>query len=596
LRILISAVMERTLERDRVERRLAAILVADVVGYSRLMGADDEGTLAHLTAHHNALVSPKIEEHHGRIVRTTGDGLLVLFASVVEALQCAVEVQRGMIKRNAGVPPDTRIEFRIGINVGDIIIDGGSIHGEGVNVAARLEALAEPGGICVSDRVQEDMHGRLDIAFQNAGEQQLKNIARPVRVYHVRLGGKSVESAPVLPDKPSIAVMPFTNMSGDPEQEYFADGMVEEIITAISRMHWLFVIARNSSFTYKGRIVDVKQVGRELGVRYVLEGSVRKAANRVRITARLIDALTGVHLWADRLEGALDDIFELQDQVATSVVGAITPKLQQAEIERAKRKPTGSLDAYDYYLRGISNLHRPTREATSEALQLFYKTIELDPDFSSAHGMAAWCISSRKASGWMMDRANETSEAVRLAPRAVVLGKEDAVALSLAGFALGYVVGELDDAIACIDRALALNPNLATAWYCRGWARVCLGEPELAIKDFAHSMRLSPLDPLMYLAQHGIAAGHFFVGRYDEALLWDKKALQENPNYHGALRVLAASSALAGKLEHAQRAVARLREINPKSRVSDLRGLPFRRPEYIARYVEGLRKAGLPDY
>ena len=384
--------MERTLTRERVERRLTAILMADVVGYSRLIGADDERTLALLNAHHNALVNPKIEEHRGRIVRTTGDGLLVLFASVVDALRCGVEIQRRMVERNAGVSPEVRIEFRMGINVGDIIIDGGSIHGDGINVAARLEALAEPGGICVSGRVQEDIHGRLDVAFQDIGEQQLKNIARPVRVYRVRLNATSPEPAPALPDKPSIAVLPFKNMSGDPEQEYFADGMVEEIITALSRMRWLFVIARNSSFTYKGRAVDVKQVGRELGVRYVLEGSVRKAANRVRITAQLIDALNGAHLWAERFEGALDDIFDLQDQVTASVVGAIAPKLQQVEIERAKRKPTGSLDAYDYYLRGLASLHRATKEASIEALRLFYRAIELDGDFAAAHGQAAWCI------------------------------------------------------------------------------------------------------------------------------------------------------------------------------------------------------------
>jgi adenylate cyclase len=584
------------LEHERVERRLAAILMADVVGYSRLIGADDEGTLVRLSAHHNALVNPKIEEHRGQIVRTTGDGLLVLFASVVDALRCAVEIQRGMVQRNAEVPPATRIEFRMGISVGDIIIDGSSIHGDGVNVAARLEALAEPGGICISDRVQEDVHGRLDIAFRAAGEQQLKNIARPVRVYHVRLNGTPTEAAPVLPDKPSIAVMPFNNVSGDPEQEYFADGVVEEIITALSRIGWLFVIARNSSFTYKGRAVDVKQVGRQLGVRYLLEGSVRKAGNRVRITAQLIDALTGVHLWVDRFEGALDDIFELQDQVTASVVGAVAPKLQQAEIERAKRKPTDSLDAYDYYLRGVARLHRATREATSEALQLLYRALELDPDFSSAHGMAAWCYVRRKANRWMTDRVKETSEAERLARRAVALGKEDAVALSTAGFALLYIVSELDAGAAFIDRARALNPNLASAWYCSGWARVCLGQPASAIKDFAHSMRLSPLDPLIYIAQNGIAWAHFFDGHYDDALLWAEKARRENPTYHSALRILAASSALAGRLLDARRAMARVREIDPELCISDIPGLPpIRNPEHFARYVEGLRKAGLPD-
>jgi TolB-like protein len=585
------------LERERVDRRLTAILMADVVGYSRLIGVDDEGTLAQLNAHHYALVNPKIEEHRGRIVRTTGDGLLVLFSSVVDALRCAVEVQRGMVERNAKVPPEARIEFRMGINVGDIIIDGGSIHGDGVNVAARLEPLAEPGGICVSGRVQEDVHDRFDIAFQDMGEQQLKNIARPVRVYRVRLNGTAADRALALTDKPSIAVLAFSNISGDPDQEYFADGIVEEIITALSRMRWLFVIARNSSFTYKGRAVDVKQVGRDLGVRYVLEGSVRKAANRVRITAQLIDALNGTHLWAERFEGALDDIFDLQDQVTASVVGAIAPKLQQAEIERVKHKRTERLDAYDCYLRGLASFHRATREASNEALRMFRRAIELDHDFAAAHGQAAFCIGRRKANRWMEDWAKEVSEAARLARRAVELGKEDAVALSTGGWALAYVVGDLDDGAAFIDRALALNPNLASTWYFSGWVRVFLGELELAIRHFTQSMRLSPLDPFIYLATTGIAGVHFFAGRYDEALSWAEKALQESPNYHTALRYSAASSALAGRLEDAQKTMARLREIDPDLRVSDLRDMipPVRRPEYYARWVEGLRKAGLPD-
>ena len=372
-----------TLASERAERRLMAILAADVAGYCRLVGADEEGTLAQWKAHWLELIDPKITEHRGRIARITGDGLLVEFASVIAAVRCAAEVQQAMRERNADVPPEKRIEFRMGINVADIIIDGNDMWGDGVNVAARLEALAEPGGICVSGRVQEDVYGRLDIAFQDTGEQQLKNIARPVRVYRVRLNGTAAEPAPALPDKPSIAVMPFNNMSGDPEQQYFADGIVEEIITALAPMRWLLVIARNSSFSYKGRAADVKQVGRELGVRYVLEGSVRKAINRVRIAAQLIDALTGVHLWADRFEGALDDIFELQDQVTASVVGVIAPKLQQAEIERAKHKPAGSLEAYDYDLRGLASPHQVTREASNEALRLFYRGIELDGDFTA---------------------------------------------------------------------------------------------------------------------------------------------------------------------------------------------------------------------
>jgi TolB-like protein len=574
-----------------------AILAADVAGYSRLVGVDEEGTLAQWKSHWCELIEPKINEHHGRIIRITGDGLLVEFTSVIAAVRCAVEVQRTMRERNAAMPQEKRIEFRMGLNVGDIIIDGSDVWGDGVNVAARLEALAEPGGICVSGRVQEDVNGRLDIALEDTGEQQLKNIARRVRVYRVLLDGvaKAVPALP-LPAKPSIAVLPFNNMSGDPEQEYFADGVVEEIITALSRMRWLFVIARNSSFTYKGRAVDVKQVGRELGVRYVLEGGVRKAASRVRITAQLIDAVTGVHLWADRFEGALNDIFDLQDQVTMNVVGAIAPKLQEAEIERAKHKPTQSLDAYDYYLRGLAALHRRTREANDEALRLFYKAIKLDPDFSSAYSMAAWCYSRRKASRWMTDRVTETSETERLARRVGELGREDAVALSTSGFTLAYVVGDLDHGVAFIDRALLLNTNLAAAWTFSGWARIYLGEYKVAREHFAHAMRLSPLDPFVSAAQNGIALVHLCAGRYDEASSWAEKALREDPNYHPALRVFAASNALAGRLEDAQKGVARLREIDPTFRVSDLRDLTgLRRPVDFARYAEGLRKAGLPE-
>jgi TolB-like protein len=580
----------------RVERRLMAILAADVAGYSRLVSADEEGTLAQWKAHCRDLIDPKIKEHSGRIVRVTGDGLLVEFASVIAAVRCAVEVQRAMVERNTDVPQEKRIEFRMGINVGDIIIDGTDMWGDGVNVAARLEALSEPGGICVSGRVQEDVHGRLDIAFEDIGERQLKNIARPVRVYRVRLNGIAKEPAPALPNKPSIAVLPFNNMSGDPEQEYFADGVVEEIITALSRMRWLFVIARNSSFTYKGRAVDVKQVGRELGVRYVLEGSVRKAANRVRITAQLIVAVTGAHLWADRFEGALDDIFDLQDQVTASVVGAIAPKLEQAEVERAKHKPTESLDAYDYFLRGVASLHLWTREGNTEALRLFNRAIEIDSDFSSAYGMAAWCYAERKSERWMLDRARETAEAASLARKAAEVGRDDAIALARGGFALAYVVHDVDAGATLIDRALRLNPNLADAWHFSGWVRVYLGEPELAIEHFAHAMRLNPLDPLTFIMQMGIAFAYFFAGRYDDASSWAEKALREKPEYHPALRVAAASNALAGRMDEARSAMTRSVRLYPTPHISNLKNqIPLRRPEDLARYAEGLRKSGLPD-
>jgi adenylate cyclase len=563
------------------------------------MGADEEGTLAQLKAHRRELMDPKISEHRGRIVKTTGDGMLVEFASVVDALRCAIEVQQGMVKRNADVPQEKRIEFRVGINVGDIIIDGDDIYGDGVNVAARLEGIAEPGDICVSGRVQEDAEGKLEITFENAGEQQLKNIARPVRVYRVRLSDAAPSSRPVLalPDKPSIAVLPFQNMSGDPEQEYFADGIVDEIITALARFRSLFVIARNSTFTYKGRPVDVKQVGRELGVRYVLEGGVRKAANRVRIIGQLVDTTTGAHIWADRFEGGREDIFDLQDQVTASVVGAIAPKLEQVEIERAQRKPTESFDAYDHYLRGMANLYQFTnREATDEALRLFQRAIELDPAFAPAHGAAAQCYAQRKSQAWVTDRVRETAEAARLARRAVELSKDDAVAVSSAGWALAFVVCDLDAGVGFIDRALVFNPNLAMAWYFSGWLRVWLGKPDVAIEHFAHAMRLSPLDPGISYAQIGTAHAHFFAGRYDEASSWARMALREWPDSLPPLRIAAASEASAGRLDNAKRIMARMRQIDPTRSISNLTDAfgPYG-PAEFARYAEALRKAGLPE-
>ena len=398
---------------QRQQRRLAAILAADVAGYSRLMAADESGTLARLKQLRAEVIEPKIAQFHGHIVGSAGDSLLVEFASAVNAVQCAVEVQEGLADQNANLPEDRRMAFRMGVNLGDVIAEDDTIHGDGVNIAARLEKLAEPGSVCIGRNVYDQVKGKLDYGYADLGEQRVHNIPEPVHAYRVKPSkptadtspGLSTKDALPLPDKPSIAVLPFENMSGDREQEYFADGMVEEIITALSRMRWLFVIARNSSFTYKGRAVDVKQVGRELGVRYVLEGSVRKAGNRVRITGQLIDTATGAHLWADRFDGALEDIFDLQDQVTASVVGAIAPKLEQAEIERAKRKPTENLDAYDYYLRGLAGfINGPEEGNDGGVCRIFSRAIELDPNFASAYGMAARCYAQRKSSGWMTDR------------------------------------------------------------------------------------------------------------------------------------------------------------------------------------------------
>jgi TolB-like protein/Tfp pilus assembly protein PilF len=399
-----------------------------------------------------------------------------------------------------------------------------------------------------------------------------------------------------LPDKPSIAVLPFVNMSGDPEPEYFTDGMVEEIITALSRMSWLFVIARNSSFAYKGRAIDIKQIGRELGVRYVLEGSVRKAADRLRITGQLIEASTGVHLWADRFDGDLKDIFDLQDRVASSVIGAIGPKLEQAEIERAKRKPTEHLDAYDYYLRGLASVYRWTKDGVGEGLRLCNKAIELDPDFAAAYGVTAWCYFWRMANGWMSDREQETAEVTRLVGRVTETGRDDAVALSFGGLALGYVTGDADSGIAMCDRASRLNPNLAAAWGASGLLRACHGDPDLAIEHLAHAMRLSPLDPLLFFMQSFTAFAHFVAGRFDEAWPPAEAATREQPNYLSGIRIAAACNICAGRQDEARRHITRALHLDPELRISNLETRVGKiRPKYFEKYVEALRQAGLPE-
>jgi len=589
---------EAVLSTERLERRITAILAADVVGYSRLTSTDEEGTHTRLKEHLHALVYPKIGEHRGRVVKNTGDGMLAEFQSVVDAVRCAVQVQRSMEERNALTPQEHRMEFRIGINVGDIISDGGDIFGDGVNIAVRLQESAKPGGIWVSRRVQEYAGNFVEFEFEDVGDLKLKNIPVPVRAYRVGLFNRIVRSPPALPlpDKPSIAVLPFQNMSGDHEQDYFADGTVEEIITALSRLRWLFVIARNSSFTYKGRSVDIKQVGRELGVRYVVEGSVRKVKDRVRITGQLIDATSGAHLWADRYEGEADGIFELQDQVTSSIVNAIAPKVEKAEIERARRKPTESLDAYDYYLRGLSKLRWGNKKATSEALRLFKRATLLDPDFASAYGMATACYVRRKIYGWTSDNAKETKEAGQLARMAAKVGKDDPLALCWSGHTFAHVLGELEVGAALIDQALALDPNLASAWHFSGWVRLYLGQLETAIDHLAHAMRLSPFDPYLFAMQTGTATALFVAGHYGEALSWAEKAIRLQSNFVGTIRIFAASSALMGRMEEARQAIARVQSIAPALRVSNLGNVvPFRQPEHLERYAEGLRKAGLPE-
>jgi TolB-like protein len=490
------------------------------------------------------------------------------------------------------------------VHVGDVMIRAGDLFGDGVNIAARLQSSAAADGICISSAAHEQVRKILPLTFVDLGMQYLKNI-EPIRAYAVSVAAEPSQAARLadaqtplaLPDKPSIAVLPFQNMSGDPEQDYFADGMVDDIITALSHFKALFVIARNSSFTYKGRAVDVKQIGRELGVRYVLEGSVRKATNRVRITGQLVDTATGAHLWAERFDGGLGDIFDLQDQVTESVVGAIAPAVEKAEIERARRKPTESLDAYALYLRGLAAFYQfGNRQANEEALRLFNSAIALDPDFASAYGRAANCHVFAKTNGWISNTASEIAEVTRLAQRAVELGKDDAVTLAASGWGLAYAVGDLEVGAALIDRALVLNSNLAEAWFYGGWVKNWLGEPELAIERFARAIRLSPLDPRVMVIRNGTAYAHFLLGRYDEAASWAAMALQDNPDFQPGLRVAAASNAMAGRPEQAHKAVARLRHLNPALRVSTLKDMvgPWS-AEDLSRLEEGLRRAGLPE-
>jgi TolB-like protein/class 3 adenylate cyclase/Flp pilus assembly protein TadD len=581
----------------RVERRLAAILAVDVVGYSRLMGADEVGTLAALRAVRRELSDPKIKEQQGRIVKTMGDGLLIEFTSVIGAVRCAVEAQRAMTERNAGVPVDKRIEFRIGIHQGDIIVEDDDIFGDGVNLAARLEGLAEPGGICVSRVVRDEVRDKLDLAFDDLGEQSLKNIARPVHAFAIRLGPRASgaserptfqPTALPLPDKPSIAVLPFQNMTGDTEQEYFVDGMVEEITTAIARLPWLFVIARNSAFTYRGKPVDVKRVAQEFGV--------RKAGNRVRITGQLIDTTTGAHIWADRFDGALDDIFELQDQMASNVAGAIEPKLRQSEIERASRKPTANLTAYDLYLRALAQSYRFTDEGFAQAVVLARQARAIDPSYAPAAAMVGLCRVLQRAQGWGALSADDIADALRLARQALEVERDDADTIWKAAWALFYLGGEATMAAAALDRALALNPNAAHAWLMRGLIDAVRNQPEAAIEALERARRLSPFDPYTFICAHVTGFAHLTARRFEQAIEWADRALHEQPRMVPAMRTKVAANAHLGRLDEARAELSRVLAIDPKLTIAGFRTYAhFEAPEVLELLVTGLRLAGLPE-
>jgi adenylate cyclase len=590
------------LSGERVERRLAAILAADVEGYSRLMGTDEVSTLRGLTQR-RTILDGLIAAHRGRIANTAGDSVLAEFGSAVDAVQCAVEAQAALAKANAALSPDHHINFRIGVHVGDVMVKGGDLFGDGVNIAARLQTLASAGGTCISGVAHDQVRKILPFAFSDLGAQQVKNIEEPVRAFAVTTKGASPvlassnASVPLaLPDKPSIAVLPFQNMSGDPEQEYFADGMVEEIITALSRNRQLFVIARNSSFTFKGRVVDIKQVARDLGVRYVLEGSVRKSGNRVRITGQLIDAASGAHLWADRYDGALEDVFELQDQVAASVVGAIAPSVTQAEMERAKRKPTSSLDAYDYYLRGLAAHWQYTREATGQAVGLYEQAIALDPQFAPAHSALAAVLNLRMVFGWSADPAADASRAIAHAKSALRLGRQDASVLAQSALVLFRQGDEVELADSLLEEAIRLDPNGMVGWLWGGWAKTSLGDHQSAIDYHQRALRLSPLDNRIFFTQAGLAYAYFFLGNYEEGLKCAADALRHHPDFVQALRIAMACHALSGNIEAAQKFWRQVALLSPTDRVSEARKrLPLRRDQDLAKLQEAFRLAGMPE-
>jgi adenylate cyclase len=589
----------------RVERRLAAVLAADVAGYSRLMGFDEVGT-ARTLREHRAVTDALVAKHGGRIVKTTGDGVLLEFPSVVDAVECAVAVQAVMAERNEGVPADRRMLFRIGINLGDILIEEDDILGDGVNIAARLEGIAAPGGICMSSTAYDHVRGKVAVEFADLGEQRLKNIDRPVRAYAAKARGDlGIVAAGVLPsdpeaqkplplpDKPSIAVLPFQNMSSDPEQEYFADGIVEDIITALSRFKSLFVIARNSSFTYKGKAVDIKHVGRELGVRYVLEGSIRKVSNRVRITGQLIDAANGTHVWAGRFDREIDDVFALQDELAQTVVSAVEPNLRSAEIARKKTVPTENLAAYDLYLRALSELDPITEDGLERAEALLRRAIKLDPHYSDAWAALASALGRQIVGDWGTgtELATEVQQAALMA---IKLDPENGEALGVAAWALAILGGPLDQAADFARRAVMVHPNSAVVRAHCGWALVYSGDFEEALTHLQVGRRMDPLDPRFHQAQNAMAAAYFFQRDFQKALELARGIVARVPTHPVSLRWIAASLVHLGKLDEARAAIQKLRQAYPDFTVSKVRSY-FRHPWMTELYLDALRAAGLPE-
>ena len=587
---------------EKFKRKLTAIFSADVKGYSRLMGTDEEATLRTLQEYKEVMAS-SIQHHRGRIVGTAGDSVLAEFASVVDAVQCAVEIQQVLRAKNALLPENRRMEFRIGINLGDVIEEGEQIYGDGVNIAARLEGLAEAGGICISESAYQQIENKLPLRYDYLGEHAVKNIAKPVRVYKAQIELEAVPSRiPVevaskekmafpMPDKPSIAVLPFVNMSGDPEQEYFTDGITEDIITALSRLRWFFVIARNSAFSYKGKPVDVKQIGRELGVRYILEGSIRKIGNRVRITAQLINAATGAHLWAERYDRDLTDIFALQDEITQSVTAAIEPKLVEAESVHSQGRSPEDLDAWDLVMRAVARFWRMTAAESEAAIDMLQLAVQRYPNYAPAQSMLAFALLVSDHVGWA-PAGKPYRLAAELAHRAAELDDNDPWAHLALGY-LAFTARKTDDAVRECQRALDLNPNFAAAYGYLGRAVAFDGRHEEAIEYLQQAFRMSPHDPLIAVFYSGMCAAHYFARRFDEAVEWGRKSIQQRPGFIPGHRILCASLAQAGRTEELGEAMARLRELQPNISIAWLQEHVPYTPRAIAHFLDGMRKAGV---
>lgn len=582
---------------NQIQRRLTTILATDIAGFSRLTGADEEGTVARLRQLRSELIDPAIATHRGRLVKTTGDGALVEFASVVDAVRCAIDVQRGMVAHNVDFPPDKQLQIRVGINLGDVVVEAdGDLMGEGVNVAARLEGIAPAGGIVLSGAAWDQVEGKIDLTVEDLGEQSLKNIVRPVRVYRVQLSTvtATVRRVLALPAKPSIAVLPFNNMTGEPDQDYLADGIVEAITAALSRIRSFFVIARNSAFSYKGRAASVRDVGSELGVAYVLEGSVQKAGDRIRIIVQLIETEGGAHVWTGRHDGTIDDIFDLQDRITEQVAGALQPSIRIAEIERSQRKRPQDLGAYDYAMRAMPHVWALEKDESTKALELLDKALAIDPGYPLALSLAGWCHAQRSVYNWADDIAQSQARALTLAERAAELSGDDPLILAVLG-AVHTFVRNHGTARVLLERALTIDPNAAWAWSRLGWLDNYSDRPERAIEKFERALRLSPLDPMNFNNYVGMASAHEVAQNYDKAAALYRRGLEERPHAMWIYRNLASSLSGAGRMEEAKEAYAQMLRSYPDLSVSRLRQAMVFSAAVLDRMVDNLRKLGLPD-